>query len=228
MDLRTIQFRPLPQNPEDRSAGPPEEDACSPPGTLGVPGSGYPDWRWGAAWSPAQTRCRAQASPAVPGRQRRCCWTQYGSLGTPYGRGPGRGVGRRQDAEPPHPLLPPLSITGSSLGGRWRMGWPASQGSETMPLPVTSGGLSPRWFSSSTSPCPHPRPTLSLPDPFQAQPPPVLRGQAADRCHPSPSKLPGQMRVGFGESRWQNRKEKGRSGGGRGPLHWRRGEDTAW
>lgn len=120
------------QTPSPKSqkaeVGAPEEtrvgSARYPPAPLGIPGRGHPDD--GGQLGACSDQVQAQASPAVPGRQGRCCWTQYGSLRTPYGGSPGRGAGKRQDTAP-HPLHPPPSTAGSFLGGSWWMGWPASQ-----------------------------------------------------------------------------------------------------
>lgn len=120
---------PSPQIPEGGSAGSLRKLGWAPRATpprhpWASQGEGAP--RMGAAWSPALTGCRAQASPAVPGRQGRCYRTQYGSPRAPYGGRPGRGAGRGRTQHPQPCSLPP-PLPGSSLGGSWRMGWPESQ-----------------------------------------------------------------------------------------------------
>lgn len=104
-----------------------------------------------------------RASGSRPwGRRRRCCWVQYGSLGTPYG--PRLGGGPEAAGSTPRllPSLPPsLGLPWEADGG-W--GWPGSMASRTARLPVTSGAL------LVSSPAARVLPLSSCPDPSQTLP----------------------------------------------------------
>lgn len=191
-----------------------------PSGTPGRPRERVPQLATGGSLEPCSDQVQGAGVPSCPRKAEAALLDSVWLSGNTIWIRPRKGVGRRQDAAPP-PLHPPLSSTGSSLGGRWQMGWPGSQGSRTVPLPVTSAGLSPRWFSSSTSLCPPHRPGLLS----ASMPPRLFPGSGST---PVPLNLldGGEWVLGGAGGRTGKRRDGVVVEGG--PLHWSRGGNTAW